>query len=408
MTLLDDIRLLCDAPITPGSRWIYSAGFNVPRHSLSLGRIRSEVADLTRLAEAGARVAVLSHQGGTPQSASHLDHVARQVAQMLDRPVGYLHTAVGPLARHVAQSMRPGEIVLFGNTRHQPGEQRNDPALAAHFAALGDAVAVGGFSKAHRSHASNVGILSHLPGFAASSLIDEVERLAPWAAPDTGRYSVAVLGGVKPEKVEIGLLHLVDRYDLVVTGGMVLNALLTGLGAPIGGSELGSSPDSGVAAAPAVLARSCRAELYIPQQVLVARRPGLSGTPARLVTVGDEIGMDEMIVDFVPGPWLLDRLDRLARDGGRALLAGPPGRYREGFRESSDMLLRALAAPGVQSLLLGGDTVGELPWSGPSSTGGGSALTLLATGSCAVVEALRKASATAHRSVPAVMKNVTA
>jgi phosphoglycerate kinase len=408
MTPLDDVPLLRDTPVAAGSRWIYSAGFNVAPQSRSLGRITAEVEDLAWLADAGARVAVLSHQGGGPQSASHLNHVARQLGELLRRPVGYLHTAVGPLARHVAESMRPGEVTLFGNTRHQAGEQRNDPALAARFAALGDAVAVGGFSKAHRSHASNVGILEALPGFAASSLVEEVEKLAPWASPSGRRYAVAVLGGVKPEKAEIGLAHLVDRYDLVVVGGMVLNAVLKALGAPIGRSELGSAPARCVAAARAALSRPRRAELHIAERVVVAPWPGRGGGPVRLVTVGHEIGPDEMIVDFVPEPWLRDRLDRLARERGRALLAGPPARYREGFRDSTDTLLRALAAPGVDTLLVGGDTVAELPWSGPASTGGGSALTLLATGSCAVIDALRRSARAAHGTVPAVMKNVTA
>jgi len=109
-------------------------------------------------------------------------------------------------------------VVVFGNTRDHAGEEANDPELAARFALLGDQVAIGGFSKAHRSHASNVGILKHLPGCAAQSLTREITRLAPWAGTHHDTPSVAVLGGTKPEKTLLGLGCLSRTYTLVVPG----------------------------------------------------------------------------------------------------------------------------------------------------------------------------------------------
>lgn len=384
--------MLDAAPVRWGSRWIYSAGFNVAPGATAMERVDEELADLRRLVNRGASVAVLANQGDGPETARHLDHVAAYLGRALGRFVRYVPTSVGAAAMTAAAAMAPGDIVLFGNTRFYAGEQRNDPRLAAEFARLGERVAVGGFSKAHRRHASNVGVLAHRPGYATAGLAREIGRLAPWAGGCDGRFSVAVLGGVKPEKVCLGLAHQVDHHDMVIPGGAVLNVVLAALGKPVGRSVLTSTPERCVAVAREVLRRTHRARLHIPAEVVVA--PVSGGAQARTVRVGAPVADREAIVDFVLRPWARAGLARLAREPSRALLAGTPARYDQGHRGATDEILRAFAAPAARSLLLGGDTAAELPWDGPASTGGGSALALLGTGTCEVIEALR---ASAHR-----------
>ncbi|MFD7164779.1 phosphoglycerate kinase [Streptomyces violascens] len=380
--LLDGIPQLSNCGISPGDRWIFSAGFNVDAALTSTGRIDTELGDLRALSDAGARVAVLSHQGShLDGSAAPLDHVATYLAHRLARPVRYCAQNASAEAARTAMRMRPGEIVIFGNTREHSGEEHNDPGLAARFARLGDRVAVGGFSKAHRSHASNTGLLRFLPGYAADSLLTEAARLAPWARPES--FRAAVVGGRKPEKTLMGLAHFVRSHRLVVPGGLVLHALLRALGLETGASELGSRPEHCLAAARSALATTGGARLHIPRTVWVAPvdRPGR----ARPVPVVDGVPAGHAIVDFTVEPWALHLLS--AAD--RTVIAGTPCRYLDGHRGAADAILRALSPVPATTLLLGGDTVAELPWAGPTSTGGGSALELLATDTCAVFEALR-------------------
>ncbi|MDT8910061.1 phosphoglycerate kinase [Amycolatopsis sp. PS_44_ISF1] len=377
--------LLSRQDLRPGQRWVYSAGFNVGPDLRPAGRIDCEVPDLRRLCDAGARVALLSHQGSHRDgTALGLGHVASHLARALGRPVGYHPANATDDAVARADELRDGEIVLFGNTREHAGEERGDPALARRFARLGAAVAVGGFAKAHRAHASNAAILDFLPGCAADNLVTEARALDPWAGRDPGRYSVAVLGGVKPEKTLVGLTGLDRAYDLLIPGGVVLNTLLRALGHPIGRSALGPEPERCADAARSVLADG-RAELHVPDRVIVRRGDGRPAT----VDV-DGVPDDAAVVDFELAPWAHERLARLRALGGRALVAGTPSRYTDGFTTAVTPLLAAFADPGVDALLLGGDTVAELPWAGPSSTGGGSALHYLADGTCAVFDALRR------------------
>jgi len=385
----DELSCLRHKDIRPGERWIFSAGFNVTPDLRSTARIDTELHDLRRMLEAGASVAILSHQGSLRDgTAGDLGFVADYLSSRLGRPVAYLPENDSPRAVAFARALAPGSAALFGNTRAHPGEPRNDPALARRFAALGDAVAAGGFSKAHRAHASNVGILGHRPGYLTDSVLAQLELLGPWAGASE-RFSVAAVGGLKREKTVVGLDAFTGTYDVVVPGGAVLTTLLRALGHDVGSSDLGEDPDGTLRVAETVLGRRNRARLHLPDEVVVARRDGDGFTGRTVVPVWAGVRPGWSIVDFVPLPWLEDSLGRLAAAGGRALLAGTPCLYREGFRGAADTLLAAFGAPGVDALLLGGDTVAELPWAGRSSTGGGAALHFLAHGSCPVLDAVR-------------------
>ncbi|MEU4690074.1 phosphoglycerate kinase [Actinoplanes sp. NPDC023714] len=382
------VPLLRDRPIRHGERWIYCAGFNVDESLTSTGRIDVELADLARLLSAGARVAILSHQGRHRDgSARHLDHVAGYLADRLGRPVGYLPDNDTPDAAAIAGAMPEGTAVVFGNTRWHAGEEAGDPALARRFAALGDLVAVGGFSKAHRSHASSTGILRYRPGWLTDGVLGELARLEPWANP-AGRRSIAVLGGLKPEKTLVGLAALSRRYDVVVPGGVVLTTILRARGVDVADSDLGEQPQRCLRAAHRALSDGT-ATVVLPERVIVARRGRTGYGPGIAVPVEHGVPAGHAIVDFEVPPRWRDILAGHAAAGARCVVAGTPSRYLDGHRTASEAVLDVVGRPGAETLLMGGDTVRELPWDGPTSTGGGSALHYLAHGSTPVIDELR-------------------
>ncbi|MFJ4617373.1 phosphoglycerate kinase [Streptomyces sp. NPDC088812] len=390
----DAPRSLLDRRIASGERWIFSAGFNVASGMRDTSRIDTELADIARLAGAGARVAVLSHQGRHKDgSAQHLGDVAAYLSGRLGKNVGYVPENTTDAAIEHSRALAPGDVALFGNTRHHPGEEANDPTLAARFAHLGDAVAVGGFSKAHREHASNTGLLKYLPGWAAHSLLVEIERLSPWSGADPSVPSLAVLGGVKPEKTLIGLRSFSRTYDVVVPGGVALNHVLRAQGHQVGDSELGEQPERCAKATDEIL-RSAAARIHVPSRVVIARRSGDSFTDPREIRIADGVPLGFAIVDFHLETWLLDLMREFGSHGCRAVMAGTPSLYLRGFRHASAQLLNWASAPRIKAILLGGDTVSELPFDGPTSTGGGSALYYLGEADLPILRALRENSAT--------------
>ncbi|KOX33015.1 MULTISPECIES: phosphoglycerate kinase [unclassified Streptomyces] len=386
---MNALPLLSDRPVTVGERWIFSAGFNVADTRGDTSRIDSDLSDIAYLAEQGARVAVLSHQGRHHDgTARHLGDIARYMADRLDRPVYYYPDNADAGAAARSQILAPGEVCVFGNTRHHAGEEAGDPQLAARFAALGNYVAVGGFSKAHRLHASNVGILAHRPGWAAGSLLDETSLLAPWAGRLPDMPSVAFLGGVKPEKTLIGLVGFSRTYDLVVPGGAVLHHLLRAQGHNVGASELGGNADACTAAA-AQAAHSATARIHLPNRVIIAHRYGDNYTGKQVININDGVPDGHAIVDFLPEPWLKDHLRQL-RTGTRVVVAGTPSLHTAGYSVASHLAVAVAGAPSLSGILLGGDTVNELPFRGLTSTGGGSALHYLHHADLPVLQALRE------------------
>lgn len=384
-------RQLRERPILGGERWIFSAGFNVPKGLPDTSRIDVELEDIAYLAKAGASVAVLSHRGRARDAdCTGLADIAEYMSARLGRPVGYFPENASDAAAAAALAQRPGGVTVFGNTRHHGGEERNDPALARAFAGLGDFVAVGGFSKAHRRHASNLGILAVLPGWAAGSLSAESALLAPWSGREAGTASLAVLGGVKPEKSLLGLPAFASDYDVVVPGGAVLNNLLRAAGHEVGDSELGDKQSECARMAEQVLCSS-RAALHLPRYVYAARTPARPAAEVERLAIEEGVPRGYAIVDFELQPWLGEYLKTLMATGGRMLVAGTPGIYRSGFDACCRPLLAAASHPGVRSILMGGDTVSELPFHGVTSTGGGAALHFLRHQDLPVLEALRAA-----------------
>jgi phosphoglycerate kinase len=383
---LERVPLLHARPVVAGERWIYSAGFNVGPGLRHTDRIDEELDDLRHIAGAGGRVAILSHHGDRDQE---LDFVAAYLSRRLARPVRYVGACASADAVRAAAALADGEICLFANTRRHAGEELGDPELALAFARLGDLVAVGGFSKAHRAHASNAGLIGLRPAFAARSLVRAAERLAPWAGVDEDRRSVAVIGGAKPEKVLSGLAGLARTYDAIIPGGVVLNTLLRARGVDVGGSLLGTRPDECVAAAREILDSSPRAALHLPSRVLVARRRPAASRLAAAAPAGRDVPVTHAIVDTVIEGPAEHCLRRLVAGGGRALIAGPPGLAGSGFPTATERVARALGGPRVECLMLGGDTAAEVPPCGIRSSGGGAALQYLTEGTTTVFDALR-------------------
>ncbi|AZM57169.1 phosphoglycerate kinase [Streptomyces sp. WAC 01529] len=389
-TTLHSVGLLREQPIHPGQRWVYSAGFNVVSGMTDTSRIDCELDDLRYLADRGARVAILSHQGSHRDgTAVHLAGTAEYLGKRLGRPVTYIPESASDDAVTAARSLADGQVALFGNTRLHSGEEDNDPVLAAQFARLGDYAAIGGFSKAHRRHASNVGILRHLPGWAAGSLIDETRRLEPWAGRSPKTPSIAAVGGVKSEKSVVGLPCFARDYDIVVPGGIVLNHVLHHLGYAIGSSPLGNDVERRAAATKAALANP-RARIHVPRRVVIARADRHGWHEAHTVSVSEGVPTGFSIVDFHLHPWLIQELRRVAACGGRLIIAGTPNLHTHGFTQASSALLDAARTPTVSAMLLGGDTVAELPFDGVTSTGGGSALCYLDQADVVVLDALRR------------------
>lgn len=389
------VRLLEETEIRPGEPWIFVADFNIKHDGTKLkstDRLDAEIEDIRQIADAGGIVAILAHKGRfKDKDTEDLDFVCPCLSGKLGKTVAYCPENDTDAAVRFVASLKPGDVAVMGNTRTHEGEEKNSDALAERFARLGRRAAIGGFGKAHRAHASNVGLLKHLPGYLPRSQAREMRLLAPWAGTEEGAFSLAVLGGIKKEKITTGLEGFARTYDAVIPGGIVLNTLLKVKGCGVGGSLLTDGGKSFEKEVAKILAETPAGRIHLPDVVVAAKRTDTGFRDLAAVDLRRESVPDGfMIVSYLMPDGGRKALDEVVARRGRMVVAGTPDLHGEGLGLATADVVQRLRQAGVRGIVLGGDTAAEIRFAGVTSTGGGSALHVVAHGTTPVFEALRE------------------
>lgn len=397
----DGIRQLENTSIKKREKWLYSADFNIKYskktdNSIQLKnteRIDTEIEDIKQISDKGGIIVILAHQGRYKNNdTEHLDFISPYLSKKLGKEVKYFPENNTKNAIKFVKELQPGDIAIMGNTRFHSGEQENDEFLAEQFVKLvgkKGRIAVGGFGKAHRTNASNVGTLQHLPGYATRSHIREMQLLGNWAGKKEGVYSVAVLGGVKKEKITEGLTGFLKTYDAIIPGGIVLNTIYLVQGKKIGKSIVEDSGKTYEECVKEILISTNSAKLCIPNEVIIAKPVNKGFEDIKKIQIDDGVPEDYMIVDFILPDSAMKSLKKLTSQEGRVVLAGTPGIYTAGFKNATDTILKYMNKNNVDAIVLGEDTTSEIGFKRKTSTGGGSALSFVAKGTTAVYEALK-------------------
>ena len=172
-----------DALPAKGQRVLLRADLNVPvKDGRITDRTRIErlCPTIAELAQKGARVVVLSHfdrPKGKRVPEMSLKPMQEALAAALARPVAWCDDCVGAEAEAAVAALADGGVLLLENTRFHAGEEKNDPAMAAALAKLGDAFVNDAFSAAHRAHASTEGVARLLPAYAGRLMEAELKAL---------------------------------------------------------------------------------------------------------------------------------------------------------------------------------------------------------------------------------------
>jgi phosphoglycerate kinase len=158
-------------------RVLVRVDFNVPVKDGVItddNRIVQALPTIRYIVQQGGKVILFSHLGRVETEAdkakNSLAPVAIRLAELLGQPVKFIPVTRGPLLEKAVAELKSGEIVMFENTRFEDvegkKESKNNPDLGKYWASLGDVFVNDAFGTAHRAHASNVGIASHLPAVA--------------------------------------------------------------------------------------------------------------------------------------------------------------------------------------------------------------------------------------------------
>ncbi|MDI3257842.1 MAG: phosphoglycerate kinase [Kyrpidia sp.] len=379
-----DKATIRDVPVQ-GKRVFVRVDFNVPIEDgrvMDDGRIRAALPTIRYLLDAGAKVILASHLGrpkGGADERYRLDPVARRLGELLGRPVHKVDAVVGPEVDKAVAALGPGEVLLLENVRFEPGEEKNDPALAKAWAALADLYVNDAFGAAHRAHASTAGLAKYLHAVAGFLMERELAVLGR-ALDHPERPFAAVLGGAKVSD-KIGVVaHLLEKVDRLVIGGGMANTFLAAEGYRLGDS-LVELDHLDTARRTLEQARARGTAMFLPVDLVAADRLAADAR-SRVVKVEDGVPEGWKAVDI--GPETVERYRGLLADARTVIWNGPMGIFEmEPFAAGTLEVARAMARVEGTTIVGGGDSAAAVERMGLAdkmthvSTGGGASLEFL-------------------------------
>jgi len=232
-----------DTAAVLGRRALVRVDFNVPVKDGKVTddtRIRAAIPTIEDLKDRGARIVLLSHlgrpKGGTPEPKYSLKPVVPVLEALLGMPVTFIADPAAPAAAEAVRVLPRGAVALVENTRFQAGEEKNDPATARMFAALGDFYVDDAFGSAHRAHASTEAVAHLLKPAVAGLLMEKELAYLGGLLASPARPFVAILGGAKISgKIDV-IQNLLPRVDRILIGGAMANTFFRAKGAATGTS----------------------------------------------------------------------------------------------------------------------------------------------------------------------------
>ena len=355
---LDDIDLAGKVVLT-------RVDINVPMEGgrvTDATRIEKIVPTVRDIQARGGKVVLLAHfdrPKGKVVPEMSLSHVQGALAQALGAKVVFGADCVGAAASAAIAAAGFGDVVLLENTRFHPGEEKNDPALVAQMAALGDVYVNDAFSAAHRAHASTEGLARALPA-AAGRLMEAELRALDAALGNPARPVVAVVGGAKVSTKLDLLGNLVGKVDHLVIGGGMANTFLVAQGIEVGKS-LAERDMAETAREIMAKAKAAGCTIHLPADVVVARE--FKAHAAHEVVAASDCPADAMILDA--GPKAVAAIEAVFAEARTLIWNGPLGAFElEPFDAATNAAARTAAALTRTGKLIsvagGGDTVAAL------------------------------------------------
>ena len=220
----------------------------------SIARIRACVPTVRELADRGAKVVLLAHQGSDIEYKNFYctrPH-AKVLTELLGQEVQWIDDVCGPAARAAIQALQPGQILLLDNVRFiseeqtlfelklcLTHEQQARTLLVEKLAPLADVYVCDAFAAAHRDQPSLCGFEQVLPS-AMGRLFEKEYCVISQLMEAPERPCVFVLGGAKISDAFLMLDTVLagGAADRVLTGGLVANILLAAKGEQIGQGSL--------------------------------------------------------------------------------------------------------------------------------------------------------------------------
>ena len=365
---------------------IIRCDFNVPMKDGEIAddnRIKASLETIEYAIDHGAKLVLMSHLGRIKseedKKKNSLEAVALRLSEYLNREVIFCEETHGDLLKDTVKELKAGEVLLMENTRFEDldgkKESGNDSELGVFWASLGDIFINDAFGTAHRAHASNVGIASHLPS-GVGFLIEKELNVMLEAIKNPKRPLTVILGGSKVSD-KIGVIeNLVNVADHILIGGGMAFTFLKASGLNIGKSLL---DEEHLDFCKEMLEKHSD-KLVLPIDCVVATEVS-ENVNSRTCFI-NEIKEDELGLDIGHGTVKLFK--QYLDDSKTVIWNGPVGVFEmDKFATGTKDLCEIINRENLISIIGGGDTAAAIIKFGYKdkmthiSTGGGASLELL-------------------------------
>ena len=371
-------------------------------------RIRKSVPTIRELADAGARLVMLAHQGDTEdyQNLISLSVHAERLSELLGRPVTFIDDIAGPAAVERIKRLGSGQSLLLNNVRYLTEEvstfvnfvkltpaQMAQSRLVRNLAPLADYYVCEAFAAAHRSAPSLIGFAEALPAAGGRLFVDELGALTQ-VKEGPARPCVYVLGGARIADAFSMMRRILDEgtADHVLTSGLTGEVVLLAQGVRLGEPTERLIHDKGLT--PFVEKARELLDLY-SDRMMYPTDFAVDDGGRREIGLED-LPVAHLIVDI--GEETVARYVEVIGQAATVFVNGPAGVYEQPLSElGTKRLWTAIAdAPGY-SVIGGGDSVAAAgrfnvrDRMGYVCTSGGGMVRFLSGQSLPVVEALRRA-----------------
>ncbi|MCI2926385.1 phosphoglycerate kinase [Staphylococcus hominis] len=363
------------------------ADFNVPLKNGEItndNRIVQALPTIKYILEQGGKLVLFSHLGKVKEESDKkeltLKPVADSLTEKLGKEVVFVPETRGEKLESAIKNLNEGDVLLVENTRFEDldgkKESKNDPELGKYWASLGDVFVNDAFGTAHREHASNVGISTHLET-AAGYLMEKEIKFIGGVVNDPHKPVVAILGGAKvSDKIDV-IKNLVNIADKIIIGGGMAYTFLKAQGKEIGLSLL---EEDKIDFAKELLEKNGD-QIVLPVDCKVAKE---FSNDAKITEVSiDEIPSDQEAMDI--GPKTIELFTKELQGAHTVVWNGPMGVFEfSNFAKGTIGVCKAIAnLEDAITIIGGGDSAAAAISLGFEedfthiSTGGGASLEYL-------------------------------
>lgn len=347
-------------------------------------RIESSLPTIQRLANAGARIAVISHLGrpnGEKNPKYTLAPIAITLSELLGRPVSFVSDCIGEPVSEAREKMQNGDVILLENLRFYADEEKNDLEFSKNLSDGFDYFVNDAFAISHRAHASTHGVTKYIPSFAGELLSREIREItALMESPK--RPLLGIVSGAKVSS-KIGVLKsLVKLCDKLIIGGGLGNTFAYALGMNIGKS-LHEADEKETAQQIMLAAKHNDCDVVLSIDKGVAKE--FKADAIRKDKLVADIEFDDIILD--EGPISIKKFQDAIDSVETVVWNGPVGVaewqpvWSNGTFELAKHIAERTRSGKLKSIIGGGDVVAAL-----EATGTKDAMTYVSTGGGAFLE----------------------